>query len=203
MGFGFMGASGLGSSTPAYPGYAYVNQGLTNGIPNISNIQLGIPFPVIDSKGRVLVFMGVQYNPTSPPETVVVGPVYFKDNTLAGAGGAGVTSNIAEAVFTNGPNCIAGILLNPNVTVGNLTILQVGGYFGASSDPGNQNGLLIAPSGGVTGDETLVPGTTSQSFAAVAAGTAPTYMPIGVILTTASATDAFDIRLTLAGGGGW
>lgn len=194
MGFGFMGASGLGASTPAYPGYAYVNQGLTSGIPNVSNIQLGIPFPVLDSKGRLLTFMGVEYNPTSPP-TVVVGPVYWKDNTKTI-----VTSNIAEAVVDGSPNCIAGILLNPNVTTGNLTILQIGGYFGASSDAGNQNGLLLAPSGGVTAGETLVPSTTSQSFAEIVAGTAPTYRPIGVILTTATATNGFDINLTI---GGW
>ena len=187
MGMSLMGVSGAGFGQ----GYAYVNVGITSGLPIINGIQIGIPFVATDSKGRALTFMGVLYNPTSPP-SVVVGPVYWKDNTFTV-----VTSNIAEAVVASGPNLIAGILLNPNVTTGYYTVIQVGGYFGASSDALNQNGLLAAPSGGVTAGYVLVPSTTSQSMAVVAAGTAPTYIPIGIVLTTASASASFDVLMTM------
>lgn len=152
-------------------------------------MQLGIPFAEIDKSGRTLLYAMVIYNPTAPP-VLAVGPVYWKDNKFQT-----VTSNIAEALVASGPNLEAGILLNSAVAIGDATIIQLGGYFGAGSSPDRQNGLLLAPTGGVTAGGTISAGATSQSIAFTAAGTASPYKEIGIVLTTAAAGAAFDVYL--------
>lgn len=176
-------------------GFAYGDESfqsglLNNGAPTV----LGIAFDAVDSVGRPLRYRWVRLNSTTPPSTPVVGPVYWKDNTFQVA-----TANIAEAIgygsSTEQGAFLAGILLNPNAVNGDFTVLQVGGYFGAGSDAGNQNGLLTLAS--VAKGDFLVSSTTSQSLAAVAVGTAPAYAVIGKAITASDTNNHFDIELLM------
>lgn len=128
-----------------------------------------------DSTGRFLYHRYVRLNPGTPPSSYIVGPVYWQDNTFTV-----VTTTMSNGV-TAGPNSIAGILLNAQATAsvltGNWVWIFTGGYLPA---------VVVAAS--TAKDDILIGTTGDQTFARVAAGTAPTYKPAAIALTNVAST---------------
>lgn len=105
----------------------------------------------------------VRMNATVPNSPFVVGPVYWKDNTFQV-----ITSLLSEAL--HGVNAIAGLLLNPNLVNGNYCFILVYGHAGAANLAG---GAATVPASTAPGDA-LIGAAGQQTFARVAANTAPT-----------------------------
>ncbi len=128
--------------------------------------RLGSGGYVKDSAGRVIKVRYVRINSTVPP-VEIVGPVYWKDNAKTT-----VTAVRSESVFGDTINSAAGILLNVNITNGNFGFIQVAGFRAAMAVP-----AATAPS------DALVSATGNQALVRVAAGTAPTGLPVAIAIT--------------------
>lgn len=147
---------------------------------------LGTIVSYVDSKGRILAFQYVQYLTTTAATTNYVAPVYWADNTQT------IVTQIASESVTATINDVCGVLLNPNVTKGNATWMQIYGYLGASSDSNVAQSTLLAIGGGVTKGYLLI-GAAAQTYAEMAANTAPTNRPFAEVYTTqASTSGVFD-----------
>jgi hypothetical protein len=133
------------------------------GSPSGARNPLGMAAYISDgtTSGRRWKVRYVRMNATVPNSPFIVGPVYWKDNTFQV-----VTSLLSEAL--HGVNAIAGLLMNANVTNGNFCFILVYGHVGAANI-----GAVTVPASTAAGDA-LIGAAGQQTFARVAANTAPT-----------------------------
>lgn len=153
---------------------------LANGARN----PLGIAAYISDGSttGRRWKVRYVRVNSTTFNPSPVVGPVYWKDNTFQV-----VTTLFSEALDTN---AAAGIMLNSSITNGNYGFILVGGFLGAAN-LGSIPVVALTAAG-----DALIGATGQQTFARVAAGTAPTNAVIAWAVTAVSGGKS-DVFVTL------
>jgi hypothetical protein len=157
---------------------AYVSSSFTeNGLTKGAKAPIGAALYLSDSVGRRFKFRYVRLNSTVPP-TLIVGPVYWKDNTFTV-----VTAVESEALY--GVNSIAGLLLNVNAANGNYVWIQTFGHAPAVPSP-----LYTAAGDGIIG------AAGNQQLARVAANTAPTNQLLGWA-ETAVAAGVFDLFINV------
>lgn len=123
----------------------------------------GASFITNDSSGRFYKWRYVRLNSTTFP-TLVVGPVYWKDNTRTV-----VTTLLSEAIA--GANSVAGFLLNTSATNGNWVCILVNGWIHNAPVPAS-----------TAAGDVLVGATGQQTLARVASGTAPTNFNVALAL---------------------
>jgi len=152
-------------------------------------VELGQTVDYLDSKNRNLRFKYVKYAPTVAPGTLLVGPVYYKDNTRTV-----ITPLVSDGV-TGTINDIAGVLLNLTATplAGPIGLwIQVSGYLGSQSDANAAQSPLLAQ-GSVTAGHLLIGKTGTQQYNDVANWA--TAIPFAIVL--ASTTVGLPIELEI------
>ena len=145
---------------------------------NGARMALGTAIYTVDSvTGGIQKWRYVRLNSTTPP-TLVVGPVYWKDNTYQV-----VTAVSSESLM--GINGVAGLLWNTSATNGNFVFIQVLGHAAAVPAPGSTaiGDSIIAASG-------------NQQVARVAANTAPTNTVLALAETAVSGGKS-DMRIAI------
>jgi hypothetical protein len=169
------------TGNPATVNDAY-NASATFPWPNGQRQALGTALYTIDATtGSVLKWRYVRLNSTTTT-TLIVGPVYYKDNTRGI-----VTIQSSESLMSY--NGIAGFLMNTGATNGNFVFILVSGHAGA----------VAAPASSAVGDQ-CVGGSGAQVLVRVAAGTAPTYNVVALI-ETAVAAGVSDMRVCVEDSG--
>lgn len=141
---------------------------------------LGAAFYLSDSSGRIRKYRYVRYNPTAAV-TVVVGPVFWKDNTFTV-----VSQTRSESVFGDTINSVAGVILNTGITNGNYGFIQVSGFLAAMPVPA-----------ATAASDALVSATGIGQLARVAAGSAPTAIDVVAKAITAVAGGVSDVVIML------
>jgi hypothetical protein len=150
--------------------------------PNGQRQALATAVYTIDTTtGGVLKWRYVRLNSTTPA-TLIVGPVYYKDNTRGI-----VTIQSSESLMVL--NGVAGVLVNLNATKGNFVFILVSGHLGA----------FAVPAGTAVGDQ-LIGATGAQQVAKVTQNTAPTNVVLA-LAETAVAAGVSDIRVCVEDSG--
>jgi hypothetical protein len=156
----------------------YTSGFTTYPLPNGARNPLGSRWCYKDSKGRMVIIAYVRLNTTAPPVSLLVGPVWWKDNTFTVVTAA---ANDASGWGVAAPNLTAGILLNTSWVNGNFGWIITAGYCGAGSDT-NWGAPIAAPANTAIGDG-VVGGTSGNQSVVRAAAGSPTYKQLYTALT--------------------
>lgn len=141
------------------------NQWLAN---SGARMALGSAVYTVDAiTGSILKWRYVRLNSTTTA-ALVVGPVYYKDNTRNV-----VTIQSSESLMAL--NGVAGLLVNTNAVNGNYIFILVHGHFGA----------VPAPASTAVGDS-IIAAAGAQQVARVAANAAPTNVVLALAETAIS-----------------
>lgn len=137
--------------------------------PNGARNALGTAIYTIDSvTGTPLKWRYVRLNSTTTA-TLVLGPVYYKDNTRGI-----VTIQSTESLMAL--NGIAGLLVNLNATNGNFIFILTHGHYAA----------VPVPAGTAVGDQ-IIGAAGAQQVGKTSANTAPVNVPLGLAETAVAA----------------